>query len=407
VAVPDSSAIGGGSKLVVTRHNRHIGPADSRLSALAGRVDRDKLAEIMLSTFRKEIPGYERLPDSVIRGEVLKVVRENVDLCLDWVAGGTAPSIERFTAFRESAKNRAAEGMPLEDLLRAYRSGGTAAWRVIVAEARPDERDELPLAAELVMDYLDQVSGSIVSAYLEEREHHVSEQERNLRSLLNALLRFGVLDARHRQTAEQIGLPLTGDLAAFAIAIPGEGALAHGRMAVRLRTDGVLALTEGDRVVGVAPPWSGSASPLPPAAIPPGAVAVVDVEVGREELFGSLADVRYGIDIALRRGREGVVPLRSLALDLLLAHAPRVATDLRERVVGALGPKDGRSRGDLLNTVETYIGLERDRQQTAERLHIHPNTLDHRLARARELTGLNLDDPEDLATMVLALHGLR
>ena len=36
--------------------------------------------------------------------------------------------------------------------------------------------------------------------------------------------------------------------------------------------------------------------------------------------------------------------------------------------------------------------------------YIHPNTLDHRLRRARELNGLNLDDPEDLATMVLALR---
>ena len=52
----------------------------------------------------------------------------------------------------------------------------------------------------------------------------------------------------------------------------------------------------------------------------------------------------------------------------------------------------------------TYVELRRDRRRTAERLHIHPNTLDHRLRRARELTGLDLDDPEDLATMVLALH---
>jgi DNA-binding PucR family transcriptional regulator len=54
--------------------------------------------------------------------------------------------------------------------------------------------------------------------------------------------------------------------------------------------------------------------------------------------------------------------------------------------------------------VTAYVELRRDRRRTAERLHIHPNTLDHRLRRARELTHLDLDDPEDLATMVLALH---
>jgi DNA-binding PucR family transcriptional regulator len=93
-----------------------------------------------------------------------------------------------------------------------------------------------------------------------------------------------------------------------------------------------------------------------------------------------------------------------LALDLLLARSPRVAAGLRQRILGPLGPKDGPSRGDLLRTVEIYVALRRDRQEAADRLHIHPNTLDHRLRRARELTGLDLDDPKDLATMVLALH---
>jgi DNA-binding PucR family transcriptional regulator len=50
------------------------------------------------------------------------------------------------------------------------------------------------------------------------------------------------------------------------------------------------------------------------------------------------------------------------------------------------------------------LALGRDRRRTAERLHIHPNTLDHRLRRARRLTGLDLDVPDDLAVMLLALR---
>lgn len=393
-------------KLVVTVHNVRIATASS-LSALIGRVDRDSLAEIMLSTFRSEIPGYARLSDAVIRGEILQVIRENVDLCLDWVAGGTAPATARFETFRASAKNRAAEGMPLEDLLRAYRRGGTAAWRAIVAEAAPNEREALLRAAELVMDYLDLVSGTVVAAYLEEREHHVSEHERSLRALLDALVRGDALDDSHRATAERLGLPLAGDLVAFAIAIPGEGGRAHGRAAAALRAVGALALTEGDRVVGLTSPRPALPGALPAGTLPPGAVAVVDVAARRAELADSLADVRFGIDIALRRGQTGVVPLRALALDLLLAHAPRVATDLRTCVLGALGRNEGgRSRGDLLDTVATFLALRRDRRRAAERLHIHPNTLDHRLRRVRELTGLDLDDSDDLATMVLVLRQL-
>jgi hypothetical protein len=52
----------------------------------------------------------------------------------------------------------------------------------------------LPRAAELVMSYLDQVSGIVAAAYMEERQHLVSEQERGLRALLDALLGDGALD---------------------------------------------------------------------------------------------------------------------------------------------------------------------------------------------------------------------
>ena len=387
------------SNVCVARHNWRMGQTVPPLAALVGRIDRDQLVETMLGTFRSEIPGYARLPDAVIRGQVREVVRQNIDLCLDWVGGAGAPETARFDDFTTSAKNRATEGMPLEDLLRAYRIGATTAWRALVAEATADEHDALTRAAELVMSYIDQVSGTVATAYLEERHDLVSEQERGLRDLLDALLGGDALNPGHHEAADRLGLPIGGTFTTFAMSIPSGGARAHARAAARLRGVGALALTEGDRVVGL---WlTGRDLGL---ELPDGAVAVLDTDVTREHLAVSLADVRLVMDILSRRGRTGVVPLNDLTLDLLLARAPRVAAGLRARVLDPLGPRNGGSRGDLHQTVATYVALHRDRQQTADRLHIHPNTLDHRLRRARELNGLNLDDPEDLATMVLALH---
>jgi hypothetical protein len=373
--------------------------AVSPLTALVARIDRDSLADTLLATFLAEIPGYGRLPESVVRGEILDVIRQNIDLCLDWVAGGGLPDSARFDEFRTSAKNRASEGVPLEDLLRAYRLGGTAAWRVLVAEAAPDERDELPYAAELIMNYLDQVSGVVAGAYLDERQHLVSELERGARALLDALLEGEPLDPTHHQTAAKLRFPIAGKLAAFAATLPGEETTGHARAAAGLRMTGVLALTEGDRIVGLAAPDHPLADGLPA-----GAVIVVDAAVPRDELAASLADVRFGIEVALRDGHTGTVDLEELALDLLLAWSPRVAAILRRRALDPLGPASGRTRGELRKTVATYVALRRDRQETAELLHIHPNTLDNRLRRAHELTGLDLDDPEDLAAVVLALH---
>jgi PucR C-terminal helix-turn-helix domain len=397
VAPPRGSGQIPRSNPAVTRHNLQIAATVSPLTALVGRIDRDSLAERMFTDFRKEIPGYARLPDSVLRGEIVQVIRENLNLCLDWVAGGRAPSADRFDVFRASAKHRAAEGMPLEDVLRAYRVGGRAAWRALVAEATKQERDALPRAVELIMEYVDRVSSVVAAAYMEEKGHHVSEQERGVRALLDALVNCEVLDAGHYATAERIGFAVSDDLAAFAIAIPGSGASAHARAAAALRGGGTLALTEGERVVGLMPVAND-----PAGALPEGAVVVVDDCVPREQLAASLADVRLGMDAAVREGLAGVVALRDLALDLLLARSPRLAADLRRRILGPLAEAGARS--DLLHTVEVYVAVGCDRRHAAEQLHIHPNTLDHRLRKARKLTGLDLDDPEDLATMVLALH---
>ena len=210
-----------------------------------------------------------------------------------------------------------------------------------------------------------------------------------------------LLDPIHHETAAQLGLPLGGTFATFALAIPSGGARAHARVLPRVCAQSVRwrspratgSSGSGFRAVS----WRRRSSPVRLRS---------SILMWRaDELAASLADVRLAMDVLLRQGRTGVVPLQDLSLDLLLARAPRVAARLRARVLDPLGPRHGRSRGDLHRTVAAYVALHRDRQQTAAQLHIHPNTLDHRLRRARELSGLNLEDPEDLATMVLALHG--
>src|SRR3954451_18058285 len=111
----------------------------------------------------------------------------------------------------------------------------------------------------------------------------------------------------------------------------------------------MLALTEGDRVVGLAMPHSD-----PSRTLPSGAVAGIDEAVPRAELADSLADVRAGVDIACRAGRTGVVPLRGLTLDLLLAGAPRVAADLRHRTGEPVHGADGGGRDQPRLPVAPY-----------------------------------------------------
>ena len=102
------------------------------------------------------------------------------------------------------------------------------------------------------MSYIDQVSGTVAAAYLEERQHLVSEQERGLRGLLDALLGGDALDRRHHETAAGSACRSAAEFATFAVAIPRGGARAHARVPrPDCEQSAALALTEGDRVVGL------------------------------------------------------------------------------------------------------------------------------------------------------------
>ena len=45
-----------------------------------------------------------------------------------------------------------------------------------------------------------------------------------------------------------------------------------------------------------------------------------------------------------------------------------------------------------------------EQQHAAQRLRVHPNTLRYRLDRIREITGLNLEDPETRLNLSVALR---
>jgi hypothetical protein len=371
-------------------------------------VDPAELAERMVARFSDSIPGYRRLPQPVLLGQILDISRRNIELFFRYLAGGQPPGDEDLAAFRRSAKDRAAEGMPLEDLLHAYRLGSRISWSALEDAARPRERSSLLHGTELLLDYIDQVSAAVSHAYLAERQHLVSEEERQLRHLLDALLGGGALPAELHGLAEQVGLPLTDRYRPFASAVHGAPARRHSELASALRDRGVLALTEGVRVAGLAP--NGDAGSIP--ALGGGdsdVVVALAPPTQRADLATALDDMRRLADLGRRLGRTGTVAVDELLPELLLDTAPRVAEALRQRVLGPLRDGPARRSADLVNTLSVYLDSGLDRRSAAQRLHVHPNTLDYRLRQVHELTGLDLHRPDHIVLVVLALrqHELR
>lgn len=63
---------------------------------------------------------------------------------------------------------------------------------------------------------------------------------------------------------------------------------------------------------------------------------------------------------------------------------------------------DRENQAELRRTLSVYLAQERNQIQASEALHIHPNTMRYRLGRIRELTGLTMDDPEELKYLRLS-----
>jgi hypothetical protein len=372
------------------------------LAALVDRVDPAELARRMVAAFRAEITGYARLPDSVIGGQILAVSQRNVELFFRSITELRGPTEEELAPFRESARSRAEEGLPLEDLLHAYRMGGRLGWQALTEAAHPDEFGALLSAAELLMRYIDSVSSAVAQTYLDEHQHLISEEERRQRALVEALVHPEREAPALRDLADRVGFTLAERYRPFAKALPGAPTHAHSQLASALRARGVLALTEGDRVTGLAPEDADEAvfgRPRGPFAL--GAPAP------RAELASALDDMRLLIDLARREQIEGVIAAEEFVPELLLARSSHLATRIAERVLGPLEAYAERRSSGLLETLTAFLGCDLDRRRTAQQLHVHPNTLDYRLRRITELTGLEPGRPRDLVLLELALAARR
>ena len=372
------------------------------LASIVRRVDPSEVARAMIASFRQEIDAYHRLPDSVVAGQIFEVSKRNVELFFRWIIDGDEPTDGDLQLFRDSARNRATEGMQLEDLLQAYRAGGQIAFKVLEDAARPDEQSALLLCARMLMKYVDRVSAAVGQTYLDERQALVSEEERRLRELLDCLLDERPVPAPLRELAERIGFPLGDSYRAFALAVPGGSARRHAQIAASLRARGTLALTEGQRVVGLVPPERATDTLRDSGTLLAGSEVRPLSELGE-----IVEELRLVADFGARLGRTGEVRPDDYLPELLLARVPRVAQMVRRRVLGPLEAYAERRTSELVETLDAFVRCGLDRRRAAAEIHVHPNTLDYRLRRIVELTGLDLRRPEDLTLVVLALRQAR
>lgn len=106
------------------------------------------------------------------------------------------------------------------------------------------------------------------------------------------------------------------------------------------------------------------------------------------------------------RGRPGVASAGEIGSHELLLSLldDNVRAAYREAVLGPLRTHDRRRGSALVETLDVFLESGGHWKHASARLHVHVNTLRHRLARIEQLTGRDLDATADRVDLFLALR---
>ncbi|MEJ3654634.1 PucR family transcriptional regulator ligand-binding domain-containing protein [Actinomycetes bacterium KLBMP 9759] len=277
-------------------------------------------------------------------------------------------------------------------------------------------------------------------------EGEFGEWDAEVADAVGELVAIAALDRARRGE----GLRVVRDIADDAVAMIAEGAGSHPETMVRLRQAGLdttAALTVvvagfperpelvesaravlvdaashvGPPVVGVHDGLAVALLPGEPAPLLPALARLepglrrnrLTVGVGRpalpDALSGALQEARHARDLAAGRpGQLHVVPVEDVTshVALLAAVPDGVRTAFAARVLEPVLDYDRRTGAGLYETLEAFLDCSGSWSRTAERLHLHVNTVRYRIGRVEELTGRDLARFSDRVDLFLALRSL-
>jgi len=370
----------------------------SALEEMRGQLSR--VADDVVAAIVEEVPSYR----DAFSGPMGQTIRNAVQLAL----GGfltlasrgrtadlrtpTAPAVE---GSYQLGRGEARSGRTTDALLAAFRIGARVSWRELseIAVRNGLSANVLADFAELVFAYIDELSAAAVAGHTDETETTGRVRQRLLERIATLLL-DGAPEEEVVEAAERAGWPRPTTLTAVlvpesqvrpvlgqvsaatlqAAEAPGleVGALllvpdAHARRRGPL----LRALTDRGSIAGPAVPW---------------------------------LDVRRSVERALRARELGVELDTEAELPRLVLHADESAlADLRARALAPLESLKPSARDKLADTLRAWLLYQGRRDDIAQALFVHPQTVRYRMGQLRDVYGDRLEDPDTVLALTLAL----
>ncbi|WP_448625795.1 PucR family transcriptional regulator [Geodermatophilus sp. URMC 64] len=375
---------------------------------LLGRLGdmNDRMIELLL----RDEPAYRQFA-----GHSATELRTSTRAGLERGVRGLIGALPRGASMawaREVGRRRAAQGIPLEAVLRAYRYAGQVIWDGLLDVARVAGRGHDPLLLEVagsIWRSNDLECGAVAESYREEQRRLAGVDDEARQHVLDGLLDGRGGDPAFVRTAsELLAVPLAGRLLAV-VALPdpdGAAALADPSGALLRRgvrsvwgtragaQVGFVAL--GSRCPGDVQAWLAAL-----ALGPVGVSAVVDGAAGCAAAYRLAETAARTLPV----GAPRLVTIDDRLPEALLSNSPEISSRLVGQTLGGLLELPDDEREVLLDTLAAFLAADGSPTRAADALYCHRNTVMHRLRRIETVTGRKLTDPRARLQWQLALLG--
>ncbi|WP_067439867.1 PucR family transcriptional regulator [Nocardioides jensenii] len=366
-------------------------------------------AERVVAAVIHEVPSYSE----PFRGRMGRNIESAVtialsgflDMTAEPAGAGLSNRVESvFEAAYALGRGEARSGRSMDALAAAYRVGARTAWHDLSTSAVEAGLPAAELArfAELVFDYIDQLSAVSVSGHADELATSGRVRERHLERLADGIVAGLDPDALHLLAERADWTPPT----TLTAVIAPESALGTLRPHLDAR-----ALVGGTEVEGL--------PDLPDMTV----VLVADLSAGARGRFVQLIGDRVAAVGPARTWLDGrasyLRAVRTLTLGLggedssvdtddhlvalVLTADESSYADLRERVLAPMADLRPSTVDKLTETLRAWLLHQGRRDDIAAALFVHPQTVRYRVGRLRELYGERLADPEFVLQATIAL----
>jgi hypothetical protein len=299
-------------------------------------------------------------------------------------------------------RGEARAGRTMDALAAAYRVGARVAWREWGAVAVEDGVPPATVVqfAELVFAFIDQLSAASVSGHTDELATTGRVRAQYLERLGRALA--GGADADDlADRAELADWPPPTTLTAVLLPSAHASAVAGllDRRTLVMSSDVIGAVLPDDVTTLLVPDADRGRAPL--FQLLRNRPAIVGPTRPWTEVTSSFRRAATVLGL-VELGAEPVDTEEHLARLVLSADSEAIA-DLRDRMLEPLSALPETTRSKLAETLRSWLLHQGRRDEVAEELFIHPQTVRYRMTQIRTLYGDRLQDPGVVFELVVAL----